>query len=68
MATIAINVKSKWKARQILEAVSLFEGVTSATMPTDEELENLSMLKACKAARKTAKVAKTDVLNALKWK
>lgn len=66
METIVINVKNKAKAKQILEAVSLFEGVTSATLATDEELENRSILKACKSARKTAKVSKTDVLNALK--
>ena len=66
METIVINVKNKAKAKQILDAVKLLNGVTNATLATGEELENISMLKACKAALKTAKVTKTDVLNALK--
>ncbi len=66
MTTIVINIQDKTNANQILEAVRLLKGVTNATIATDEELENISMLKACKAARKTAKVTKTDVLNALK--
>ena len=66
MTTIVINIQDKTNANQILEAVRLLKSVTNATIATDEELENISMLKACKAARKTAKVTKTDVLNALK--
>ena len=66
METIVINVKSKAKAKQILDAVKLLNGVTNATLATSEELENISILKACKASRKTAKVTKEDVLNALK--
>lgn len=66
METIVINVKDKSKAKQILNAVKLLNGVTNATLATGEELENISMLKACKAARKTEKASKSDVLNALK--
>lgn len=65
METIVINVENKSKAKQILDAVKLLNGVTNATMATAEELENISMLKACKAARKTSKATKSDVLNAL---
>ncbi len=66
MATIVLNIKDNAKAKRILDAVKLLNGVTNAAIATDEELENISMLKACKAARKTAKVSKSDVLNALK--
>jgi len=66
METIVINVENKLKAKQILEAIKLLNGVTNAAIATSEELENISMLKACKEARKTTKATKTDVLNALK--
>lgn len=68
METIVIQVKGKSKAKQVLDAVKLFNGVTNATIATAEELENNAILKACLAARKTPKATKTDVLNALKWK
>lgn len=66
MTTIVINVQDKTSANQILEAIRLFKGVTNAAIASDDELENASMLMACKSARKTAKATKTDVLNALK--
>jgi hypothetical protein len=66
METIVIQVKGKSKAKQILDAVKLLNGVTNATIASEEELENLSILRASKAARKTEKVTKADVLNALK--
>jgi hypothetical protein len=31
-------------------------------------MENISMLKACKAARNTSFVAESEILEALKWK
>lgn len=66
METIVINVENKLKAKRILEAIKLLNGVTNAAIATGEELENISMLKACKEARKTPKASKSDVLNALK--
>lgn len=66
METIVIQVKGKSKAKQILDAVKLLNGVTNATIATEEQMENLSILRACKAARQTEKVTKTDVLDALK--
>lgn len=66
METIVINVENKLKAKQILDAVKLFNGVANAAIATDEELENLSILKACKAARETPKASKAEVLTALK--
>jgi len=66
METIVINVENKLRAKQILDAIKLFNGVANAAIATDEELENLSILKACKAARKTPKVSKAAVLSALK--
>jgi hypothetical protein len=66
METIVINVKNKSKAKQILDAIMLLKGVANANIATPEELENISILKACKEARKTSKVPKSDILNALK--
>ena len=66
METIVINVENKSKAKRILEAIKLLNGVTNATIANDEDLENISILKACEAARKTQKISKDDVLNALK--
>jgi len=66
MTTIVINIQDRTNANQILEAVRLLKGVTNATIASDDELENILILKACKAARKTAKATKNDVLNALK--
>ena len=66
MTTIVINIQDRTNANQILEAVRLLKGVTSATIASDDELENISILKACKAARETAMATKDEVLNALK--
>jgi hypothetical protein len=66
MATIVINIKDDSDTKQILNAVKLLNGVTRAEIASDEYMENISMLKACKAARKTPKVKKSDVLDAVK--
>lgn len=66
METIVLNIENKAKAKRILDAVKLLNGVVNATLATDEQLENISMLKACQAAKKTPKATKNDVLDALK--
>ena len=66
METIVINVENKSKAKRILNAVILLNGVTKASIANQEDLESISILKACQAARETPKVTKEDVLNALK--
>lgn len=66
METIVINVENKSKAKRILEAVKLLNGVTNVSIANEKDLENISILRACEAARKTQKVTKEDVLNALK--
>jgi uncharacterized protein (UPF0371 family) len=66
MATIVINIKDDSDTKQILNAVKLLNGVTRAEIASDEYLENISILKACKAGRKTPKVKKSDILDALK--
>jgi hypothetical protein len=66
MTTIVINIKDKAKAKNILEAVKLLKGVNLAEVASDEFMENISMLKACKSARKTSIVSKSDVFDALK--
>jgi len=65
METIVINIDDNSDANLILKAIKLFKGVKNVSIATDEQLENLSMLKACKVARKTKKVSKDDVLNVL---
>jgi hypothetical protein len=66
MTTIVINIKDDTKAERILNTVKMLNGVTQADIASDEYLENISILKACKTARKTPKISKSDVLNALK--
>ena len=66
MTTIVINIKDKAKAKNILEAIKLLKGVNQAEVASDEFMENISMLKACKSARKTSIISTEDVLNALK--
>jgi hypothetical protein len=61
LTTIVINIKDKAKAKHILEAVKLLKGVSKAEVASDEFMENISMLKACKATRKTSIVSKADV-------
>ncbi|HDR52096.1 MAG TPA: hypothetical protein ENN90_10850 [Mariniphaga anaerophila] len=63
---IVINIKDDATAKPILNDVKLLNGVTRAEIASDEYLENISILKACKAARKTPIVSKSDVLDALK--
>jgi hypothetical protein len=48
---MVVHVENKSKAKRILEAIKLLNGVTNATMANDEDLENISILKACEAAR-----------------
>lgn len=66
MTTIVINIKDKAKAKHILDAVKLLKGVSRAEVASDEFMENISMLKACKAARNTSFVAESEILGALK--
>jgi len=66
MTTIVINIKDKTKAKHILDAVKLLKGVSQAEVASDEFMENISMLKACKAARNTSFVAESEILEALK--
>jgi hypothetical protein len=59
-------MKDKTKTKNIPHAVKHFNGVTHAKIASDEYPENISILKACKAARKTSVISKSDVLDALK--
>jgi hypothetical protein len=45
METIVINVENKSKAKRILEAIKLLNGVTNATIANDEDLENIIDIK-----------------------
>ena len=66
MTTIVINIKDKSKAKNILDAVKMLKGVSHAEVASDEFMENISMLKASKAARNTSFVAESDILDAFK--
>ena len=60
------KIKNKSQAKRILDAIMLFKIITNATIITDNDFENLSVLKAYQAARKTQKATKEDILNVLK--
>jgi hypothetical protein len=60
-----ISIDSKTDKKRIIDAFKLFKDVKKVSVATDEELENLSILKACKAGRKTKKISKSELLKAL---
>jgi len=60
-----LNVGNKLKAERILNGVKLLNRVTNVSIANDEDLENISILKACKAGRKISKVTKDEVLKFL---
>ena len=66
METIVINVENKTKAKRILNAVKNLNGVINASIANNEDLENISILKACQAASKTPKTSKKIILNVLR--
>ena len=61
METIVINIDSNSDKERIIDAVKLLKGVKNVSIVSDEDMENISMLK----ARKTKKVSKEDVFKAL---
>lgn len=63
MKTIVIDIEEGTNAKHILEAIKLLKGVKNAVITSDEDMENISMLKACRAAKRTPKVSKEEVLN-----
>jgi len=65
MTTIVINIKDKSKAKHILDAVKLLKGVSKAEVASDEFMENISMLKACKAARNSSFINESEILEAV---
>ena len=66
METLVIKVDNKLNATKIREAVSLFRGVKNVSITNFEEIENIAILKASNAARKTRKISEEEVLNLLK--
>ncbi len=66
METLVIKVDSKQNATKLLEAIALFKGVKNVAKANLDELENISILEACKVARKTKKVPESEIFNALK--
>jgi hypothetical protein len=66
MKTIVIQLEENVNFRPIIEAIKQFKGVESAEVATEEQLENISMLKACITARKSVLVSEDDIFSALK--
>jgi hypothetical protein len=66
MKTIVIQLEENTNYRPIIEAIKQFKGVESAKLASEEQLENLSILKACKAARKSDLVSEDEIFSALK--
>jgi len=66
MKTIVIQLEEKTNYRPIIVAIKQFKGVESAKLASEEQLENLSMLKACKAARKSDLVSEDEIFSVLK--
>jgi hypothetical protein len=66
MKTIVIQLEENTNYRPIIEAIKQFKGVESAKLASEEQLENLSILKACKSARKTILVSENEIFSALK--
>jgi hypothetical protein len=64
MTAIVLNIEST-QAGSILKLVKKLPGVKSATVASKNDLENISMLKACKAARRSKKVSRSEIINAL---
>lgn len=65
MDTIVLNIEDNANSKRIAKAIELIRGVKKVRVLSDEQKEDLSILKACKAAKKTERVSKQDVLKHL---
>ncbi len=66
MKTIVISLDNDSDVNKLIGAIKLFKGVKKVSLPSEEELENISILKACKNARKSRNVSEETILEALK--
>ena len=66
MQTIVIKIDTKSNAARVMEVLKQLKGVEVSDEMNIEELENISILKAIKAGRKTPKVAESEIFKALK--
>ncbi len=66
MKTIVISLDNDSNVSKLIDAIKLFKGVKKVSLPSEEELENISMLKACKNARKSKNISKETILETLK--
>jgi hypothetical protein len=66
MKTVVIQIDNNSNYRKIIDAIRQFKGVQHAELATEEQLENLSILKACKVARETELVTEAEIMGALK--
>lgn len=66
MKTIVISIDNDSDINKLIGAIKLFKGVKNVSLPSEEDLENISMLKACKNARKSRNIKKETIFEALK--
>jgi hypothetical protein len=66
MKTVVIQIDNDSNYKKIIEAIMQFKGVKSAELASEEQIENISILLACKAARETDIVQENEILEALK--
>lgn len=70
MEKLIVHIDDKKNVSRIKEALKLFKGVKRVsdklTKKDYEDLENISILKAIKAGRKTPKVKESEIKKALK--
>ena len=66
MKTVVIQIDNDSNYRKIIETIMQVKGVKSAELASEEQMENLSILLACKAARETDFVQENEILESLK--
>jgi hypothetical protein len=65
MNTLVLNVSNASVVDQLMSALSLFKGVKNVTLLNAEQVENASLLAACKEARQTPVVSKEEIFKVL---
>jgi hypothetical protein len=66
MKTVIIQLEEKSDYKKVIGAIKQLKGVQRVELATEEQFENLSMLKACDAARGTELVSEDEILYTLK--
>jgi len=66
MKTVIVELEEKSDYKKVIGAIKQLKGVQRVELATDEQFENLSILKACEVARGTELVSEDEILYALK--